>query len=124
LAGNQGNTVEKWSKDGKFLMQVGKNGASKGNTDTENFANPAEVSVDDAANEIYVADGYGNKRVIVLDATTGKFKRMWGAYGKPPSDARNEAYDPEKPVTAYPQFQIVHCATLANDGQVYVCDRI
>jgi DNA-binding beta-propeller fold protein YncE len=124
LAGNQGNTVLKFSRDGKFLMQIGKNGASKGNADTENFSNPAEVSVDDAANEIYVADGYGNKRVIVLDATTGKFKRMWGAYGNVPSDARNDPYDPAKPMTEYKQFQIVHCATLANDGQVYVCDRI
>jgi len=124
LAGNAGNTVEKWSKDGKFLMQVGKNGASKGNTDTENFANPAEVSVDDAANEVYVADGYGNRRVIVIDATTGKFKRMWGAYGKPPVDMpRNVPYDPTKTMADYQYFQVVHCATLANDGQVYVCDR-
>jgi DNA-binding beta-propeller fold protein YncE len=123
LAGNGGNTVLKFAKDGKFLMQVGKNGASKGNKDTENFANPAEVSVDDAANEVYVADGYGNRRVIVIDATTGKFKRMWGAYGKPPVDQTNVPYDPTKTMQDYQYFQVVHCATLANDGQVYVCDR-
>jgi DNA-binding beta-propeller fold protein YncE len=124
LAGNGGNTVLKFSNDGKFLLQVGKNKASKGNTDTANFSNPAEVSVDDAANEVYVADGYGNRRVIVIDATTGKYKRMWGAYGKPPVDGANVPYDPSKPMTDYQNFQIVHCATLANDGQVYVCDRI
>jgi DNA-binding beta-propeller fold protein YncE len=124
LAGNGGNTVLKFSRDGKFLLQVGKNGASKGNTDTANFSNPAEVSVDDAANEVYVADGYGNRRVIVIDATTGAFKRMWGAYGKPPVDQKaNIPYDPAKPMTAYNYFQVVHCATLANDGLVYVCDR-
>ena len=78
LAGNSGNTVLKFTRDGKFLLQVGKNGASKGNTDPVNFHNPAEVSVDDAANEAYIADGYGNRRVVVIDATTGKFKRMWG----------------------------------------------
>ena len=98
FAGNGGNTVSKFSRDGKFLLQVGKNGASKGNTDTANFANPAEVSVDDAANEVYVADGYGNRRVIVIDATSGKFKRMWGAYGKPPVDRKpNVPYDFAKP---------------------------
>jgi DNA-binding beta-propeller fold protein YncE len=122
LAGNGGNTVLKFSKGGKFLLQVGKNGASKGNSDTANFSNPAEVSVDEAANEAYVADGYGNRRVIVIDATTGKFKRMWGAYGKPPVDQpANIPYDPTKP--AYQYFQVVHCATIANDGNVYVCDR-
>jgi DNA-binding beta-propeller fold protein YncE len=122
LAGNSGNTVLKFSRDGKFLMQIGKNGASKGNTDTENFSNPAEVSVDDAANEVYVADGYGNRRVIIIDATTGKFKRMWGAYGKPPTDDPNVTYDPTKPLST--NWRTVHCATLANDGQVYICDRL
>jgi DNA-binding beta-propeller fold protein YncE len=124
LAGNGGNTVLKFSKDGKFLLQVGKNGASKGNADTANFGNPAEVSVDEAANEVYVADGYGNRRVIVIDATTGKFKRMWGAYGKPPADQKaNIPYDPAIPIADYKYFQVVHCATIANDGNIYVCDR-
>jgi DNA-binding beta-propeller fold protein YncE len=125
LAGNNGNTILKFSRDGKFLLQVGTNGASKGNTDTANFHNPAEVSIDDAVNEAYVADGYGNRRVVVIDATTGKFKRMWGAYGKPPVDpapGELQPYDPAKPLS--PHWRTVHCATLANDGLVYVCDRI
>ena len=86
LAGNGGKTVLKFSRDGKFLLQIGKNGASKGNKDTANLSRPAEVEVDIAANEVYVADGYGNRRVIVYDAEKGTFKRMWGAYGKPPVD--------------------------------------
>ena len=86
LAGNGGHTILKFSKDGKFLLQIGKNGASKGNLDTANVNRPAEVEVDMAANEVYVADGYGNRRVIVYDADKGTFKRMWGAYGKPPTD--------------------------------------
>jgi hypothetical protein len=78
--------------------------------------------VDLAANEAYVADGYGNRRVIVYDADTGKFKRMWGAYGKPPSDANPGPYDPDKPISQ--SFATVHCAQIANDGLVYVCDRV
>ncbi len=122
LAGNGGNTVLKFSKDGKFLLQIGKNGASKGNKDTANLSRPAEVEVDMAANEVYVADGYGNRRVIVYDADKGTFKRMWGAYGKPPTDDPNVTYDPAKPLSQ--NWQTVHCASLANDGLVYVCDRV
>jgi DNA-binding beta-propeller fold protein YncE len=125
FAGNGGNTVLKFSRDGKFLLQIGKNGASKGNTDTANLSNPAEVTVDDAANEIYVADGYGNRRVIVFDATTGAYKRMWGAYGKPPVDpapGELQPYDPSKPLSQH--WRTVHCASMANDGLIYVCDRI
>jgi DNA-binding beta-propeller fold protein YncE len=121
LAGNAGNTVLKFSKAGKFLLQIGKNGASKGNKDTANLSRPAEVEVDMAANEVYVADGYGNRRVIVYDADKGTFKRMWGAYGKPPTDDPNTTYDPAKPLST--NWQTVHCASLANDGLVYVCDR-
>jgi sugar lactone lactonase YvrE len=122
LAGNGGHSVLKFSKDGKFLLQIGKNGASKGNKDTANVNRPAEVEVDMAANEVYVADGYGNRRVIVYDADKGTFKRMWGAYGKPPTDDPNVTYDPTKPLAT--NWQTVHCATLANDGLVYVCDRV
>ena len=123
LAGNGGDTVLKFSKDGKFLLQIGKNGASKGNKDTANLSRPAEVEVDMAANEVYVADGYGNRRVIVYDADKGTFKRMWGAYGKPPTDDPNvHATIPTKPLAT--NWQTVHCATLANDGLVYVCDRV
>ncbi|RPI49431.1 MAG: hypothetical protein EHM55_23755 [Acidobacteria bacterium] len=121
LAGNGGHSVLKFSKDGKFLLQIGKNGASKGNKDTANVNRPAEVEVDMAANEVFVADGYGNRRVIVYDADKGTFKRMWGAYGKPPTDDPNVTYDPTKPLST--NWQTVHCATLANDGLVYVCDR-
>jgi DNA-binding beta-propeller fold protein YncE len=124
LAGNGGETVLKFSRDGKFLLQIGKNGASKGNSDTANLSRPAEVEVDMAANEVYVADGYGNRRVIVFDADKGTFKRMWGAYGKPPVDpapGAPDVYDPNAPL---PQFlRTVHCAVPATDGLVYVCDR-
>ena len=78
--------------------------------------------VDSPAREVYVADGYRNRRVIVFDSETGVYKRHWGAYGKPPSDAQTPAYDPARPPS--PQFgNPVHCVRIAKDGLVYVCDR-
>jgi len=84
---------------------------------------PAETAIDKDANEIYVADGYGNHRVVVFDAVTCASKRHWCAYGKPPTDEKIGAYDPNAPPSS--QFaNPVHCVKLAKDGLVYVCDRI
>src|SRR5580704_17648994 len=114
--------VLKFNQDGKFLMQIGKSGASKGSNDTENLGLPAKLMVDQKTDELYVADGYGNKRVIVFDANTGKFKRYWGAYGNKPDDAVMQRYNPDDPPAK--QFRNpVHCAELSHDGMVYVCDR-
>jgi len=115
----------KFSRDGKFLLQAGKSSASKGNADTANFHRPADAQYVAATNELFVADGYGNHRVIVVDADTGAFKRMWGAFGNKPVDA----YSCE--VISYkefkepgpPQFSIVHAIRVAKDGMVYVADR-
>src|SRR5262245_51876959 len=60
--------IMKFTQDGKFLMQIGKSGASKGSNDVENLRLPAKIFVDKDTNEVYVADGYGNHRVIVYDA--------------------------------------------------------
>ena len=116
------NQVLKFTRDGKFLMQIGKPGMSKGSNDTENFNRVAKIFVDKATNEVYLSDGYGNKRVIVLDGDTGKYKRHWGAYGNKPDDTNLGNYDPDAPIAK--QFRNpVHCAQLANDGLLYVCDR-
>jgi len=80
------NMILKFTRDGKFLFQVGKRGQSKGSLDTENFNNAADIYVYPKTNEAFIADGYVNRRVVVLDAETGKFKRMWGAYGNVPDD--------------------------------------
>jgi hypothetical protein len=77
----------KFTNQGKFLKQFGARGQSKGNADPKNVNRSADVFVHPKTNEAFVADGYGNRRVIVLDAETGAFKRMWGAFGKPPDDA-------------------------------------
>ncbi len=115
--------IMKFTQDGKFLMQIGMSGQSKGSNDTANLGRPAKIFVDPKTNEVYVADGYGNKRVIVYDADTGKFKRYWGAYGHKPDDSPQPRYNPSDPPDQ--QFRNpVHCADLSNDGLLYVCDRV
>jgi DNA-binding beta-propeller fold protein YncE len=114
--------VLKFTKDGKFLMQVGRSGNNKGSNDLENFGRVAKIFVDPKANEAYLADGYGNRRVAVLDADTGKMKRYWGAYGNRPEDGTLANFNPDAPPSQ--QFRNpVHCSDLSNDGFVYVCDR-
>ncbi|MGZ5106219.1 MAG: hypothetical protein ACXWHB_16875 [Usitatibacter sp.] len=112
----------KFTKEGKFLMQVGKMGTLKGSNDPENFGRVAKIWVDPKTNEAYVADGYRNKRVAVLDADTGRMKRYWGAYGNRPDDTDPGKYNPDAPPGR--QFRNpVHCVERSNDGLVYVCDR-
>ena len=114
--------VLKFTREGKFLMQIGGPGpAPKKSLDTGHLWGAADIAVDPETNEVFVADGYGNHRIVVFDADTGKFKRMWGAYGKPPTDEDIGSYQPGKPLAA--QFRNVHCVELGKDGFVYVCDR-
>jgi DNA-binding beta-propeller fold protein YncE len=124
LAGNgtRDTQVLKFTSAGRFIFQIGKHGVHNGSNDTENFWQPTKLWEDAAANEMYVGDGYGNRRVMVLDVATGKYKRHWGAYGARPSDERVPAYDPKGPPSK--QFNTVHCAIVSNDGFVYVCDRV
>jgi len=88
---------------------------------TESFGGSTRISFDDGANEAFVADGSRNHRVAVIDMNTGAIKRIWGAYGKTPSDAAAPAYSPDAPASQ--QFGNVLCAEVSNDGLVYVCDR-
>jgi hypothetical protein len=81
--------ILKFTPDGKFVMQIGKSNQSKGNADTQNVHRPADLQVFPKTNELFVADGYGNRRVVVFDADSGKFKRMWGAFGNKPIDEDN-----------------------------------
>ena len=113
----------KFTRAGKFLLQIGKAGQTAGSNNTELLGRPANVDVDPVTNEIFVADGYLNKRVVVFDADTGKYKRHWGAYGNTPSDAPLPKYEPGQP-PAQQYANPVHCVRLASDGLVYVCDRV
>jgi hypothetical protein len=124
LAGNgvKDTQVLKFDAAGRFLLQLGRHGVHNGSNDTENFWQPTKVFEDAAAGEIYIADGYGNRRVIVVDRDSGQYKRHWGAYGARPSDERVPAYNPKAPPSK--QFSTVHCAIVSADGLVYVCDRV
>jgi len=114
--------VLKFTQTGKFLMQIGKPNTGTGSNDTANLKLPAKTLVDPKTNELYVADGYGNRRVIVFDADSGRYKRHWGAYGNKPDDTQLPPYNPKEP--APKQFRTpVHGLALANDGLLYVCDR-
>jgi DNA-binding beta-propeller fold protein YncE len=128
--------ILKFTRNGKFIAQYGKAGIHKGPVDAEglstyagdsndqqNFGRVAKIFVDPRDNEAYIADGYLNKRVAVLDADTGKMKRYWGAYGNKPDDRNLGPYNPDAPPAQ--QFRNpVHCADVSNDNLVYVCDRV
>src|SRR6202521_109525 len=134
IAGNgtKDTQVLKFTSTGKFIMQLGKHGVHNGSNDIENFWQAPKIFDDPAANEVYISDGYGNRRVIVFDEDTGKFKRLWGAYGNKPTDDKTPPYDPAAledqtqqggPATLK-NFSTPHCVIVANDGLVYVCDRV
>jgi DNA-binding beta-propeller fold protein YncE len=125
LAGNDKNDGQllKFTMDGKFVLQIGKPIEGADSNSTERLGSPADIAVDIAAHEVYAADGYTNRRVVVFDSETGAYKRHWGAYGNKPSDEKTPPYDPAKPVSQ--QFgNPVHCVRISKDGLVYVCDRI
>ncbi len=143
IGGNGGpdSQILKFTKDGKFLLQVGKKGARRkagavagtnegdaagfvgGSNDQQSFGRVAKIFVDQKENEAYISDGYLNKRVAVLDADTGRMKRWWGAYGNKPDDTPLAPYDPAAPPAQ--QFRNpVHCADLSVDRLLYVCDRV
>jgi len=114
--------ILKFTHDGRFLQQIGVPGRPSDSRSMDAFGRVAKIAFDAAAREAYVADGYGNKRVAVVDMATGRIKRFWGAYGNVPSDSNYGPYDPDKPLI--PQFRNpVHCAEPTVDGLVYVCDR-
>jgi len=140
--GPKDSQILKFTREGKFLMQIGHKGQNAGSNDTENLGGAAHMMVDRSASELFVADGYVNHRVIVFDAGTGAYKRHWGAYGNKPDDSyfeeagehlpspfsgavqhenRPSQYDPEGPPA--PQFRIVHSVRISRDELLYVCDR-
>lgn len=128
--GQPNHQVLKFSRDGTFLLQIGKSGLTGGSNDKSGAPNgtpllgqPADIEVDPLTNEAYISDGYQNKRVLVVDGNTGKYKRHWGAYGTVPDDTNPGPYVPGQAPPR--QFRNpVHCVRIANDGLVYVCDRV
>ena len=131
--GKNDHQLLKFTRDGKFVMQIGKKGQSKGNKDTQNVNQAADTFYYAKTNELIVADGYGNKRIIVFDADTGAFKRMWGAFGNeplddvpPPAKVPEASRIPASMETGRGPEQFVrpvHAARVSNDGLIYVSDR-
>jgi DNA-binding beta-propeller fold protein YncE len=119
--------ILKFTRDGQFLMQIGRSNQGRGNRDTRNLREPADVAVYPPTNEVFVADGYGNRRVVVFDADTGEFQRMWGAFGNVPVDEGGCPW-PDPATTEIegdgpPDFLLVHGIKVSNDGLVYAADR-
>ena len=137
IGGNGGadSHALKFSHTGEFLLQVGEHDhEGRDSMSTTRYSQVAKVRIDGAANEAYLADGYGNRRVAVVDGDTGELKRFWGAYGSAePDDSDLPPYDPDSApahgtvssdMSGEPTFRNpVHCADPTNDGMVYVCDR-
>ena len=117
----------KFTMSGELVMRIGRPGESQGNRDTQNLGRPADAWVHPPTNELFVADGYGNRRVIVYDADSGEFKRMWGAFGNEPTPTNGEAdavWAREQEGPGPPHFvPPVHAARVSDDGLVYVSDR-
>ena len=109
----------KFTREGKFVLQIGKQGDQTNSNDLARLGKPADAEVDPETNEVYIADGYFNHRVIVFDADSGAYKRHWGAYGNKPTDEKLAPYNPTSSQFGNP----VHCVKIARDGLVYVCDR-
>ena len=123
IGGNGANDthVLKFTRTGQFLLQIGRKGTSAGSNDTANLKRPAQMYVKPTTNELFVADGYGNRRVVVFDADTGAYKRHWGAYGDRPDDAASNTPVPDGPPSR--QFNTLHGVRVSKDGRVYAADR-
>jgi DNA-binding beta-propeller fold protein YncE len=127
LSGNakEDNQILKFTNKGKFILQIGHSGKNQGSNDTQNLGGPAGLFVYRKTNELFVADGYFNRRVIVFDADTGAYKRHWGAYGKKPDDNLKLPTREQVVQGAMPSGfnNPVHAVVVTNDDLVYVADR-
>lgn len=117
--------VIKFSREGEFLLQIGEKGQTEGSNSTEYLGGPTEIAVDVEGKEVFIADGYGNKRVVVFDSETGEYKRHWGAYGNVPHDEPRGRYSYSSGDEPSDQFRgPVHGIAISNDGLLYVTDRM
>ena len=114
--------VLKFTRDGQFLLQIGDFGkGTEGSTSEEFLGQPTDIFVDSTTEEVFISDGYTNRRVIVFDASTGDYRRLWGGSGNIPDDTPLPRFNRAAPRPN--QFSTPHCVVGATDGLVYVCDR-
>lgn len=123
-----GHVALKFSPEGKFLMQIGELHKTDGSNDPRYLGDPSSVDFDAKTNEVYVADGYKNQRIIVYDMDSGAFKRLWGRHGQKPDDS----FESETPYIELGGFfvrdteqhaRFAHDVRVSNDGFVYGVDR-
>jgi len=130
-----GDSIIKFSSDGKLLWDFGHRGpkvpaqqVKQDNQQTAIFPpGIGSFEFDEDAHEIYISDGFLNKRILVYDLDTGAFKRGWGGHGIPLSEIDNDPtppYDVSGPPPDQKQFApALHCVHVSKDGLVYVCER-
>lgn len=123
VAGNSDGVVQKYAPDGKLLLQIGVRGkfdsvdgtrrGAGNNSAKDQLHMPSAIVVDPANGDIYISDGYGNRRVVVFDKD-GKFLRQWG----------RQATEEETQKGVPGVFaEVVHCIAMSNAGLIYACDR-
>lgn len=124
LAGNgpEDDFISKYSPEGELLLIIGGGEGEGGSNDPGRLGRPADIYVDVEAREVFVGDGYGNRRVIVFNSDSGEYKRHWGAYGGVPDDGPLPAYTPGMP-PAEQFLGPVHAVEKGPDGNFYVADR-
>jgi sugar lactone lactonase YvrE len=138
ISGNADGIVQKYTHEGKLLMPIGTKGLCDGNPpgparNAQGFFptcgspglnssktllnNPADIAVDPNPDPItkergsvYIADGYGNHRIVVFDSK-GSYLRQWGSAGSGLGQFAAEG-------GGHP-----HCVIIGNDGLGYTCDR-
>ncbi len=114
--------VMKFTRDGQLVMTIGEYDENGGSSDTTLLGGPAGIWVNPETNEVFIADGYRNRRVVVFNGETGEYLRHWGAYGEMPDDEYDYGdRDPDGPPPR--QFSNVHGLTGSADGMIYAADR-
>ena len=113
--------VMKFTRSGELVMQIGEYEVTGGSNDESLLGGPSGIWVDPSTNEVFISDGYSNRRVIVFDGETGAYLRHWGAYGERPDDTYRSNRDPAGPAPR--QFSTPHGLIGSNDGLIYVADR-
>ncbi len=115
--------VMKFTREGKLVMTIGEYDKNNGSNDQKLLGGPSGIWVDPKTNEVFISDGYRNRRIVVFDGATGAYKRHWGAYGKVPDDTVK--FDPKTMMSGElpTQFSTPHGLTGSADGKIYVADR-
>ena len=124
----ESNLTVKFTREGKVALTIGKFNETGGSNDTTLMGRPAEIWVDAQENEVFIADGYGNRRIIVFDGATGTYLRHWGAYGKKPEDPAGRGGGGGQAAGTVPasppqQFSVPHGIVGSRDGLIYLADR-